>query len=31
MERKLASIQKIVNICPIPDADRIEVATILRW
>ena len=31
MERKLASLQKIVNIRPIPDADRIEVATILGW
>ena len=29
--RKLASIQKIKNIQPIPDADKIEVATILGW
>jgi RNA ligase (TIGR02306 family) len=31
MERKLASIQKIVDIQSIKDADRIEVATILGW
>ena len=31
MERKLASIQVIKDIQPIPDADRIEVATILGW
>lgn len=29
--RKLASIQKIKDIQPIPDADRIEVLTILGW
>lgn len=29
--RKLASIQKIIDIKPIPDADKIEVATILGW
>src|SRR5574344_2362959 len=29
--RKLASIQKIKNIQPIVDADKIEVATILGW
>jgi RNA ligase len=29
--RKLASIQKIVNIEPIPDADAIEKATVLGW
>ena len=29
--RKLASIQKIVDLQPIPNADRIEVATILGW
>jgi len=31
MERKLASIQKISDIQPIPDADSIEVASILGW
>lgn len=31
MERKLASIQIIKDITPIPDADRIEVATVLGW
>ena len=31
MERKLASIQKIVDIQPIKDADRIELATTLGW
>ena len=31
MERKLASIQKIKDIQPIPDADNIEVATVLGW
>jgi RNA ligase (TIGR02306 family) len=31
MERKLASIQKIVNIEAIPNADAIEVATVLGW
>ena len=30
-ERKLASIQKILDIQPIPDADAIEVATIQGW
>ncbi|MDR1299228.1 MAG: RNA ligase (ATP) [Oscillospiraceae bacterium] len=29
--RNLASIQKISAISPIPDADRIEVATVLGW
>ena len=29
--RKLASIQKIIKIEPIPGADRIEKATILGW
>ena len=31
MERKLASIQKIVEINPIENADAIEVATVLGW
>lgn len=31
MERKLASIQKIVNLEPIPGADMIEKATVLGW
>lgn len=31
MERKLASVQKIVNIEPITNADKIEIATILGW
>ena len=31
MTRKLASIQKILDISPIPDADKIEVATVLGW
>jgi len=31
MARKLASIQKILDIQPIPDADRIELATVLGW
>ena len=31
MERKLASIQKIVDINPIPNADAIERATVLGW
>jgi len=30
-DRKLASVQKIVNISPIEGADRIEVATVLGW
>lgn len=29
--RKLASIQKIVDLQPIPNADKIEVATVLGW
>ncbi len=29
MERKLASIQKILNVVPIEGADRIEVVSIL--
>jgi len=31
MERKLASIQRIVDISPIPNADAIEVATVNSW
>jgi hypothetical protein len=31
MERKLASIQTILNLQPIEGADRIETATILGW
>jgi len=31
MSRKLASIQRIIDINPIEGADRIEVATILGW
>lgn len=31
MERKLASIQIIKDIKPIPDADKLEVASILGW
>lgn len=31
MERKLAHIEEIINIQPIPNADRIEVATVLGW
>ena len=31
MERKLASIQKILKIEPIPNADKIVVATVLGW
>lgn len=30
-ERKLASIQKVISLEPIPGADRIEKATILGW
>lgn len=30
-ERALAHIEQIVNIQPIPDADKIEVATVLGW
>jgi len=30
-DRKLASVQKILSIDPIKDADRIEVATVLGW
>jgi RNA ligase (TIGR02306 family) len=30
-ERKLATIQKIINIEPIADADKIEKATVLGW
>ena len=30
-ERKLATVQKILNINPIVGADRIEVATVLGW
>ena len=31
MERKLASIQKIIEIFPIKNADNIEMAKILGW
>ena len=31
MDRKLASIQKVLNVQPIPGADQIEVLTILGW
>ena len=31
MERKLASIQKIIKIDPIPGADKIEKAQVLGW
>jgi len=31
MDRKLASVQRIVAINPIPDAQKIEVATVLGW
>jgi len=31
MERKLASLQRILAINPIKDADKIEVATVLGW
>ena len=31
MSRKLASIQKIVNIEPIEGADKIEKLTVLGW
>lgn len=31
MTRKLASIQKIESVAPIPNADAIEVATVLGW
>ena len=31
MDRKLASVQKIIDISPIEGADRIEVATVLGW
>lgn len=30
-KRKLASIQEIKSVKPIPDADKIEVASILGW
>lgn len=29
--RKLASIQKIISLTPIPNADRIELAQVLGW
>ncbi|WP_337564108.1 hypothetical protein [Megasphaera sp.] len=29
--RKLASIQKIISLTPIPNADRIELARVLGW
>ena len=29
--RKLAHIEKIIDIQPIPNADKIEVATVLGW
>lgn len=31
MDRKLASIQKVIDVQPIPGADKIEVAKILGW
>jgi len=31
MERKLASIQKVLDVQPIPNADAIEVLTVLGW
>jgi hypothetical protein len=31
MERQLASVQKVLNIRPIPNADNIEVAEVLGW
>ena len=31
MERKLASIQRIVDIQPIPKADRLSKAVVLGW
>jgi hypothetical protein len=31
MPRKLASIQRILSIAPIPNADNLEVATVLGW
>lgn len=31
MDRKLASIQRIVSLDPIPDADKIQKATVLGW
>lgn len=31
MERKLASIQQVLSLCPIEGADRIEQATVLGW
>ena len=31
IKRKLATIEKIIDICPIPNADAIEVATIRGW
>lgn len=31
MARNLASIQKVITLTPIPNADKIEVATILGW
>lgn len=31
MERKLASVQRIIDIKPIPNADAIEVATVKGW
>jgi hypothetical protein len=30
-ERKLASVQKIVSLTPIPEADKIETARVLNW
>ena len=30
-ERKLASVQKIIDIQPIPNADAIEVVTVRGW
>ena len=31
MERALAHVEEIVDIQPIPNADKIEVATVLGW
>ncbi len=31
MKRKLASIQKVNNIAPHPNADKLEIATVLGW
>ena len=31
MERELAHVEKIIDIQPIPGADRVELATVLGW